>query len=327
MNDALSVCIPIDPPEHGGGGFRFLRNFASYLDRQGVPRTRDVAAGARVLFVNSWQVPWHTIIRAAWHRPDVTVVHRIDGAAQDYGREPTADRVQARVNRLADVTIFQSAYCRYSTRVKFPVIAHDGPVIHNPVDTSVFAPEGPRASFPNGLGPRVAAVTWSTNPRKGAASLYRLAAALPRTRFILVGRFNDAPNLPNIVRTGVLGPNRLAMVLRSCDVLATFSENEACPNVVLEGLASGLPILYRDSGAARELVANCGSAVTEETFAAELVRVMSELPEVSVRARAMALERFHPDRIFAEYLGAIRAALRPRGSRLLRVGALALAAR
>lgn len=326
MSDDLRICIPIEPPEHGGGGFRFIRNFEAYLDRHGIGRTRDVRGGARVLFANSWQVPWTDIVRAAWHRPDVTVVHRIDGAAQDYGRDPSADRAQSRVDRLADLTIFQSAYCRFSTREKFPVIRHDGPVIHNPVDLAIFSPDGPRLELPAWDGPRVAAVSWSTNPRKGASSVYRVAARRPDAQFVLIGRFDAAPATPNVLQAGVLAADGVAAALRACDVLLTFSENEACPNHVLEALACGLPVLYLDSGATRELVGDAGHPVTEDDAAERLTATVAERAVIGARARARAVERFDPERAFAAYIAAIRAALRPPSRRLARVAALVRAA-
>ena len=321
----MRVALPVDLPEHGGGGFRFLRNFIAYLDRHGIDRTARVGDGADVVLANAWHVPAALLLRAMWARPDVTIVHRVDGAAQDYGRDPAADRAQRRVNRLADITIFQSEYCRWSTRQKFPVIAHDGPVIHNPVDVDVFTPDGPRADLPPAAGPRVCGVTWSTNPRKGAAVLLRLAAAMPQTQFVLVGRFDGAAARQNVVLTGVLDAAGVARTMRSCDVFATFAENEACPNVILEALASGLPVLYLDSGAARELVGDCGEAVTEEGFAAALSRAMAGRAELARAARRRAVERFHPERAFGAYVDAIRTARRPAGGG--RVGRIAEAAR
>lgn len=305
-----TFCIPIEPPPVGGGGFRFLRNFEAYLDRKGIRRSRRASHGADVLFVNAWHVPIRTVLIAGAANPRVTVVHRVDGAAADYGRDPAVDRAQSRINRLADLTIFQSNYCRFSTRVKYPVIGQDGPVIHNPVDVAAFTPEGQRAELPSSPGPRVCAVTWSMNPRKGAASLYRLARNLPQVQFVLCGRYDDAPDLPNIVRTGVLDTARLASFLRAGDVLATFSENEACPNVVLEALAAGLPVLYKDSGATRELVGECGEAVEEASFRDALARVMPHRSELSRCARERALQLFAPDRVFDLYLARITGSLR-----------------
>jgi len=302
----MRICIPIEFRPHGGGHY-FLQALSAYLADQGWTVTRRVESHYDILFTNHWMVSRSHILRAIRHNPRGRIVQRIDGAAQDYGRYGDADHRQRQVNLLADLTIFQSHYCRYSTREKFAVIVHDGPVIHNPVDVELFRPEGQRLSFPESV--RVACVAWSTNPRKGAASIYDVARCNPRVGFVLCGRYPDAPGLPNIHRLSVLCREELATALRSCHVLLTFSQNEACPNHVLEALASGLPVLYHDSGAMSEVIGDCGLPVTVENFAAQLEQVMDLWAELSLQARQRALTHFHPQQVFPRYVDAMRAAL------------------
>lgn len=295
----MRVCIPIEfLPQ--GGGFYFLDAFAGYLRDKGWIVKSDVGDRYDILFTNHWMTPAGEILRGIRKNPRVRVVQRIDGAAQDYGRDNEADRRQAAVNRLADLTIFQSKYCRYSTRIKFPVIRQDGPVIHNPVDVKTFNPEGEKLELDGKH--RIACVSWSTNKMKGATRTYEVAANNPETHFFLCGNFQDRPDLPNVHVLGVLGREELARVLRSCQMLLTFSQNEACPNHVLEGLASGLPVLYGDSGAMNEVIGDCGYAVTESSFSERFTRVSEEIGELSKRARQRALDLFHPNFIFPSYM-------------------------
>jgi glycosyltransferase involved in cell wall biosynthesis len=302
----MRVCIPIEFQAHGGG-FYFLRAFEEYLAGIGWPVSKDAAAGADVLFTNHWMVPAAQIAAALRANPRLCIVQRIDGAAHDYGRDPEADRRQAAVNRFADLTIFQSEYCRYSTRQKFPVIAQDGPVIHNPVDLQTFNPAGPKQPLPAGLN--LAVVSWSTNPRKGAAKVYEVARQNPALHIQLCGNYPNAPQLPNLHSHGVLGRAELAGVLRSCDALLTFSENEACPNHVLEALASGLPVLYCDSGAMAEVIGNCGFAVTVPDLPQALERLQADRLAFSARARQRAEVQFAPQRIFPAYIAEIQKAV------------------
>ena len=118
-----------------------------------------------MLFVDAWAVFAATIRAAKARRPDVRVVHRVDGSAVDYGRDGDADAMQARVNLFADLTVFQSEYSRFSVREKHRVISLDGPVIYNPVDVARFHPDGPRRELPGRL--KIALAAWSTNRRKG----------------------------------------------------------------------------------------------------------------------------------------------------------------
>lgn len=314
----VRICIPIEfRPE--GGGFYFLRAFMAFLNKSGWTTCSEVVGRYEVLFTNHWMVARSELCRAIRRNPGVRIVHRIDGSAQDYGRLDDSDERQAAVNQLADLSIFQSRYCRYSTREKFRVIERDGPVIHNPVDIECFRPDGDRESLPGRV--RVACVSWSSNPMKGGKEVYAVANANRSVDFMLCGNYPDAPALSNLHRLGVLDRETLARVLRSCDVLLTCSRNEACPNHVLEALASGVPVLYRDSGAMAEVVGDCGLPTTVETFATQLEKILSERETLARRARERALLNFHPGRVFSRYLEAILDALAkptavPRGARL-----------
>lgn len=276
-----------------------MESFANYVLQNGWHLTRKLTDHYDVLFTNHWMTSKSQILEAIRYNPRVRIVQRIDGAAQDYGRDAEADYRQAEVNRFADLTIFQSTYGRYATKEKYQVISQDGPVIYNPVDLDLFTPEGQREEFP--WGKKVVSVTWSTNPLKGSKKIYAVAQENPNLDFVLCGNYPGAPRLPNLHLIGVLGRTDLAKVLRSCHVLLTFSENEACPNHVLEGLASGLPVLYYESGAMTELIADCGLPVTEDTFPGQFERVILNLSELKKRARRRALDNFNPDKIFDRY--------------------------
>jgi glycosyltransferase involved in cell wall biosynthesis len=289
--------------------YTFVRNFVAWLDGRGIEHTRHADDDYDVLFVNSWVVPLKVVARVKRTRPGVRVAHRVDGAAVDYGSDPAGDRVQARVNLYADVTIFQSQYSRFSTREKFPVVANDGPVIYNPVDIAEFTPAGERLELPAGAA-RVACASWSVNPRKGTWRINELALQHPDVIFVLCGRFDAVGDHANVVRLGHLEPAVMARALRSCDVFLNLSENDPCPNVVLEALASGLPVLFYDSGGVRELVGDCGLAIDVDTFRDGLRELLSRRDRLSSTARARALAHFAPTQIFPKYWEAISASTR-----------------
>jgi glycosyltransferase involved in cell wall biosynthesis len=302
------ICIPIQVKAEGGM-YTFIGNLTRWLDRQNWPYTADLQDDFDLLFVNSWVVAPGVVRREKRSRPRIRVAHRIDGAATDYGSNPASDGVQARVNLLADVTIFQSRYSRYSTREKFRVVAHDGPVIYNPVDIVTFAPDGPRTELPAGR-PLVGCASWSVNRGKGTWQIEQLAARHPDVVFVLCGRFDAVGERPNVIRLGHLSRDRIAEAFRSCDVFLNLSENDPCPNVVLEALASGLPVLYRDSGGVPELVGECGLPVDVETFGAALARIHGDRARLASMARKRAVSHFAPDTIFPQYMQALCAAER-----------------
>lgn len=306
---AFKLCIPIRY-QPKGGMYSFIRNLINYLEAHEIPYTDNVNKCYDVLFVNSFMIAYDLIKHAKRRLRKVKVVQRVDGSARDYGRTGDADERQARVNMLADLTIFQSCYSKYSTMEKFKVISQDGPIIYNAVDTNLFSPQGEKINFPYWV--KVCHVTFSTNPRKGIRKVYEVAQVNSDIDFILCGRYNNLPQLPNIHFLGYLGGEELARVMRSCDVLVFFSENESCPNVVLEALASGLPILYKESGGTPEVVGKCGLKVKIGNFREQLERALSRREKLGQAARARAVTLFSPDVIFPQYLKAIeRAERRP----------------
>lgn len=313
----MRICSPVQF-RAAGGGFYVLRQLEQYLESQGHTVTKNIADRYDVLLINSWQVDYDDILEAIRRNPAVRIVHRVDGSSQDYGRGPKGDRRQSRVNQFADLTIFQSVYCRHSTREKFPVIVGDGPVIHNPVDIERFSPHGEPIDLP-GSGTRLVYVTFSTNPMKGWGDVYTLAQNHPDLTFILIGQYEQPPDLPNVQVLGLLEQDELPTVLRACDVFLAFQRNEACPNVVLEGLASGLPVLYVESGATPELVGDCGLPVTVETFRSQLEHLLTDREQYAACARQRMVEHFNPGVIFGQYLNEMEAALiRPLGLRKVR---------
>jgi len=305
----MKICIPIRP-QHAGGGFYFVRLLGEYLTRTGIAWTEDADEEYDILFVNSWLVSYEVVLALKRTRPRLRVVHRVDGAARDYGRDDDADHWQARVNLLADATIFQSRYGRFATREKFRVIAHDGPVIYNPVDVEMFRPEGERVALPGEV--RICNAAWSTNRMKGTWQLADLARRNPDYTFVLCGRYPPLPSLRNIHHLGHLDYGNLARVMRSCDLYVELSQNETCPNVVLQALASGLPVLYRSSGGTPEIVGAAGVVLAPDlsNFRAAAEWALAERAMLARLARERAEGEFAPDRIFPRYLEVMASASR-----------------
>jgi len=306
----MKICFPVKPVHEGGGNY-FIMSFIKYLKGHDFTITHDINDRYDVIFTNHWSVPLRSIYRGIRRNPKLRLVQRIDGAAQDYGRDPASDTKQHEVNLMTDLTIFQSQYARDATRRKFPVIVNDGPVIHNPVDFTMFTPQGPvhPAITDFNFDTLLCSVTWSTNAKKGSAEVYEVATAHPEVGFVLCGNFPGAPSLPNILQLGVLDRSALASAMRACTSFLTFSENDACPNVVLEAMSSGLPVLYKDSGGTPELVDECGIPVEVVGFAKALTQLANNKERWSANARARAESHFNPEKILGQYVEAIRNAV------------------
>jgi glycosyltransferase involved in cell wall biosynthesis len=301
----VKICLAF-PKARTGGSFVFLRNFQAFLQEQGYPCTDNLDDDYDVLFLNSWTIPYQVVLREKQRRPHLRVVQRVDGSAQDYGRRDGADWLQRDVNALADLTIFQSQYSYEATYERYRLIRLAGPVIHNPVDVERFSPEGERFTWDSPGKKRVISVGWSPNPMKGNWRIPILAQQNPDVEFLVVGHATSLEDLPNIRAIPYLEHDKLPKALRSADVYLSLILNDACPNVILEALASGLPIVYVPSGGVPELVRDAGLAFeADHEFPHRLDQLMADRTVYANRARQIALDHHHPDQIFPRYLAAI----------------------
>jgi len=336
----MKIALPYAPRGGMGGGNRVLSMFEQWLDADGIVWTRDVAE-ADVALLNSWSSPLVTAAMA--HARGIPIVHRLDNAAQFYGRTDGVDDRLKRINAMAARSIFQSQAVKEAV---YPGLATtDGPVIHNPVDPTIFTPEGPPLDLPKsgvtlaaeGYDKRVSCVSWSDNALKGGVEIIALAYQNPSVLFVRAGRWphvvrspqrsdgagqvfalTDKPQpLPvNVVDMGILDAAGIAALHRSVDALLTMSQSEACPNHVLEAMACGKPVIYRqdsnEASATKELVGLCGlPSYLMSVYKQSLAEVIQSLQDEKAgdAARQRVLDRYTPDRIFPQYLDTLREAL------------------
>ncbi len=295
------ICIPYQ--SHAMGGmYTFLSYFKQYLSNNNIPFTDKIFSKYDVLFINSFMTPLFRVRLAKLLHQKIIVVHRIDGSASDYGRGAEWDNIQKEINKITDLTIFQSNYGKYATREKFKIIGSDGPVIYNAVDTDLFTPSQKKIALGK---PTIAYVSFSTNIRKGAEKIICVAQQNTDINFVLIGRFDERSDIKNVEYTGHLDREQVAEKLSNCQMFIFFSENETCPNVIIEALSCGLPVLYLDSGGTSEIVANCGIAITTETFRKGFEIIQADWHNWSQRARSRAEDIYSTSKVFPKYLEAI----------------------
>jgi teichuronic acid biosynthesis glycosyltransferase TuaC len=181
-------------------------------------------------------------------------------------------------------------------------------VLRNGVDLELFAPQE-RAAARRELGrdakgPVVLSVGWLA-PQKGFDLVIRAAAALPDTLLVIVGEGPEKAALQRLARDlqtgervrflGTMPQQRLATLCNAADVLVLASAREGLPNVVLEALACGTPVVATAVGGLPEIVRvrAAGRLVQERTpeaIAAALRDLLADPPaRAAVRAYA---ERF-----------------------------------
>lgn len=227
-----------------------------------------------------------------------------------------------RLLHLADHVFYQSDFCRRSADRYLGERQGAAEILYNPVDTGVFRP----AAADPAPGSLILLAAGSHEQRyrveTAMETLARLRRWRPDARLILAGRFNWRPS-PGAARQDILAIGRRLGLLEAIDLRGPYTQDEApalmreahvlihtkcndpCPALVLEALASGLPVVYSDSGGTPELVgpdAGIGvrSRVTWESYEApapdllaDAVRTVAEdRSRFAQAARRRAVDRF-----------------------------------
>jgi glycosyltransferase involved in cell wall biosynthesis len=241
----------------------------------------------------------------------------------DYPSMPIRERVLQVTRPLVDLLIANShAGKRYATtRLGFP--QDRVAVVHNGVDTERFRPRG-RALARARLGlrddQRVVGMFASFKEQKNHAMYFRVARRIldrrPGTRFLCVGH---TPSNDRSTREYAASLRRLSAELRlddhlsfltdrgdvdelypACDVTVLTSRREGTPNVVLESMACGVPVIATDVADNALILddASGGGVVPlddDEAMCARVSHLLGDeasLRESGLRARTTATERF-----------------------------------
>ena len=244
-------------PPPGGGGHQFLRALWDAFERRGYRlENNQVSRTTQACLFNSFNFDFARL--RALRRRSCRMVHRVDGPVGVYrGRDDGTDRRLWKFSQdVADATIFQSDYS-LRKHAELGLVFPNPVVIHNATDAAVFHARG-RAPFDATRKVRLLSAGWSDNPNKGGATYLWLEEHLDwdRVEYTHVGR--SSVEFRRIRTIPPVGLATLADLMRQHDVFITASRFESCPNIVLEALACGLPVLYHKSGGTPELVGEAG---------------------------------------------------------------------
>lgn len=163
-----------------------------------------------------------------------------------------------------------------------------------------------------GLAPEAFVVLVVANllPYKGHADLVRAVAqacgTLPRETVVLAAGADrgEAPVLRQLAEALGIGAqfrwlgqrDDVADLMRAADLLVHPAHQEGSPNVVLEAMAAGLPVIATDAGGTAELLDDAGLLVppcAPDALAAALGRLAADAPlraALSLKARARAAD-------------------------------------
>jgi len=302
----------LDEPAHGGT-IKFQQLQRAFPNEPRAFNVLYLGSSARPL--DSSALLWLARARGA------AIVLNQNGVAYPGWHGPGWERTNeplAELLRAADHVIYQSAFCKLSAD-RFVGEPRGGwEILHNTVDTELLTP-GERPERPLTL--LLGGTQYQRYRFESALRAFELVRAEVDARLIVAGRIAWHPDTrraereaaehlerngarDDVVLTGAFTQRDAPALYRRADVLLHTKYNDPCPTVVLEAMASGLPIVFSESGGTPELVGDAGIGVPApldwdhdhppppEQLAEAVLASAQRRAELATVARARAVERF-----------------------------------
>ncbi|MDX6493455.1 MAG: hypothetical protein QOH02_1390 [Gaiellaceae bacterium] len=235
------------------------------------------------------------------------------GPGWEHTNEPLAELLRA-----ADHVFFQSAFCKRSCDRFLGEPTGAWEILHNPVDTERFVP---RARGERPLTLLLGGNQYQRYRFESAVRALALVADERDVRLLVAGRISWRPDARRAEReaaelladagvaervelVGAFTQREAPALYARADLLVHTKYNDPCPTVVLEAMASGLPVVYSASGGTPELVGETGVGVNApedwehdhppqpHALALAIVQAADQREELGAAARARAEERF-----------------------------------
>lgn len=227
-------------------------------------------------------------------------------------RTEEVNRPLRRALAAADHVLYQSAFSKRSADLFLGEARGSWEILPNAVDVHHFTPAD--ESPPD--GPVLLLGGDQTQAYRLELALGTLRALLPEqpdARLLVTGRvvlpverLVDELGLGGRVHfLGEYAQRDAPAIFRRAHLLLHTKVNDPCPTLVLEAMATGLPVVYPASGGTPELVGEDGGVGVDhddsferddppeaEALADAVGRVLADLPGYAARARSRAVDRF-----------------------------------
>lgn len=189
-----------------------------------------------------------------------------------------------------DHIIFQSNFSKECYEA-FTGIKKPNTVIYNGVSSDFFKKVDP-ISKPDGFEKVVIASSkWRRHKRLEECIEAFKNKKLKDVALVVLGGYENV-DMPNVFTLPMIHPTELPKYYQMADAMIHLSWLDWCPNTVVEGLASGLPVVCSHNGGTHELVKGDGIVIQiEEDYKFGDMVDLYEPPKVCIETIASSIEK------------------------------------
>lgn len=314
-----------------GGGNSFMKAFRKACEKKNVALASSINDDYDIIFFNACMfsekrpISIDTLLEQKYLGRSGTLkrfirpkkrllVYRADGFRCFYAGilNDQGDAVQRMALQIADHVILQNKFGL--DVVRSPLVGFRGDnhtIIYNGVDQDIFRM---KAEDPwDGRRPlRIFSANWSSNLNKGCELTADLSE-LPGVECSFCGHW---PKGVDPKRVRLMLPkvqDELANEYRRYDVFFHPSKFDMSPNVCLEAISSGLPIIYHPTSGIKEVAGDCGVELNESNLPGTIERARSSYARLLMRIRERR-EHFSIERCAGEYIALFERLIRERAA-------------
>ncbi|TLX75667.1 glycosyltransferase family 4 protein [Labilibacter sediminis] len=325
----LTIGFPHKPPKKGGPGV-FQKRFESAIKSKGwkvVYPEDNILPDAVLVVGGTKKLGW--LLKLKFKK--VPIVYRLDGMSwlhrepgNSFNKRFTAEVGNALMNIIrtffASHIVYQSVFVEKWWKKSGWRSKQDYSIIRNGVDTELFQPrseEKPELCL--------LCIEGNIDYTPFAFDLLnklqeKLIGDTKLKSLVIYGSFDNPENKkklsPNIDYRGSISNDKIFEVYKN-SIFLSLDINAACPNTVIESLASGIPVIGFDTGALKELVEDAGSIVDYggdpwkietpdmDGLVDGAIQVKKNWEHYSEKARSRAIENFNIDDVVNKYLAII----------------------
>jgi len=206
------------------------------------------------------------------HKDNAFNVLRLDGLCLDSGDKSCRNKNKPIFDcyEKFDHIVFQSQFSK-DIYEAFTGIKKDNTIIYNGVP-STFTPDIPHPYVENFDKVVIASAKWRRHKRlEEAMEAFSSPKLKDVALLVLDGQcykpavdYVESTQSQNIILFPKIAHDKLPEIYATADAMVHLSWLDWCPNTVVEGLASGLPVLCSHNGGTKELVKDNGIILTLE---------------------------------------------------------------